>query len=107
MDLWAYQNTVWIDFSRLGIPTDNAHVESSNGAFRKESLNSHWFMTLNEAKEIIELWRRGHDESRPHRTLGERTPKEFTNGIMARRDSIEGQTAENSPLTWHWPKPEK
>jgi putative transposase len=54
MDLWAYQNGVRIDFSRPGKPTDNAHVESFNGTFRAECLNAHWFMTLNEAKEIID-----------------------------------------------------
>ncbi len=59
MDLWAHQNGVRIDFSRPGKPTDNAHVESFNGTFRQECLNAHWFMTLSEAKEIIEAWRRG------------------------------------------------
>lgn len=59
MDLWAYQNGVRIDFSRPGKPTDNAHVESFNGTFRRECLNAHWFMTLSEAKQIIEAWRRG------------------------------------------------
>ena len=57
MDLWAYQHGVWIDFSRPGKPTDNAHVESFNGTFRQECLNAHWCMTLSEAKEIIEVWR--------------------------------------------------
>ena len=56
MDLWAYQNGVRIDFSRPGKPTDNAHVESFNATFRQECLNAHWFMTLSEAKEIIEAW---------------------------------------------------
>ncbi len=31
MALWAYQNGMKIDFSRLGKPTDNAFVESFNG----------------------------------------------------------------------------
>jgi putative transposase len=48
-----------------------------NGTFRQECLNAHWFMTLSEAGEIIEAWRREYNESRPHRVLGERTPKEF------------------------------
>lgn len=32
---------VWIDFSRPGKPTDNAHVESFNGTFRAECLEAH------------------------------------------------------------------
>ena len=83
MDLWAYQNGVRIDFSRPGKPTDHAHIESFNGTFRQECLNAHWFMTLSEAKEIIEAWRREYNESRPHRALGEQTPNEFACQVAA------------------------
>jgi putative transposase len=86
LDLWAYQNGVKIDFSRPGKPTDNGHIESFNGTFRDECLNTHWFMTLAEAREIIEAWRREYNESRPHRALGERTPHEFAFQIAASGD---------------------
>jgi putative transposase len=57
MDLWPYQNGVRIDFPRPGKPTDNAHVESFNGTFRRECLNAYWFMTVTEAKEILQFSR--------------------------------------------------
>jgi len=66
------------DFSRPGKPTDNAHVDSFNGTLRAECLDAHWFVTLTEAKQVIEDWRREYNESRPHRSLGERTPSELT-----------------------------
>jgi len=97
MDLWAYQNGVKIDFSRPGKPTDNAYVESFNGTFRAECLDTHWFTTLAEAKESIEAWRQEYNETRPHRALGERTPNEFAKEVAASRDSLGQQTAENSP----------
>jgi putative transposase len=97
MDLWAYQNAVRIDFSRPGKPTDNAFSETFNGTLRAECLDTHWFSTLEEAKGKIEAWRKEYNESRPHRALGERTPNEFAHEVAARRDSIESQTAENSP----------
>ena len=53
MDLWAYRNGVKIDFSRPGKPTDNAFIESFNGTFRDECLNTHWSQTLVDAKQII------------------------------------------------------
>lgn len=31
LDRWAYENSVTLDFSRLGKPPDNAFVESFNG----------------------------------------------------------------------------
>ena len=46
MDLRAYRNNAKIDFSRPGKPTDNAFVESFNGTFRSECLNTHWFADM-------------------------------------------------------------
>jgi putative transposase len=50
--VWAYRNAVKIDFSRPGIRTDNAFVESFNGNFRSECLNTHWFLDLKEARQL-------------------------------------------------------
>ncbi len=86
MDLWAYQNSAKIDFSRPGKPTDNAFIESFNGTFRDECLNVHWFESLTEAKQLIEAWRREYNESCPHRALGERTPSEFASQFAASRE---------------------
>jgi len=81
VDLWAYQHQVRIDFSRPGKPTDNAHVESFNATLRRECLNVHWFESLREAQEYIEVWRREYNESRPHRALQNQTPEEFAKRV--------------------------
>ena len=86
LDLWAYQNSAKIDFSRPGKPTDNAFIESFNGTFRDEYLNVHWFETLAEPKQLIEAWRREFNGSRPHRALVERTPNEFAIQFAASRE---------------------
>ena len=85
MDLWAYQNAAKIDFSRPGKPTDNAFVESFNGTFRAERLDTHWFLDLKEAKQLIEAWRREYNESRPHASLKDRTPSVFAKESAASR----------------------
>jgi putative transposase len=85
MDLWAYRNGAKIDFSRPGKPTGNAFVESFNGTFRTECLNTHWFVDLKEAKHLIESWRREYNESRPHTSLGDRMPSEFARESAASR----------------------
>jgi putative transposase len=51
MDLWAYVNDVRLDFSRPGKPTDNAVIESFNGRFREECLNTHWFASLERREQ--------------------------------------------------------
>lgn len=74
MDLWAYQRGVVLDFSRPGKPMDNAFIEAFNGRFRAECLNQHWFLTLADAAEKLEAWRRYYNEERPHGAIGNKVP---------------------------------
>ena len=56
LDLWAYVKGVTLDFTGPGKPTDNAFIEAFNGRFRAECLNTHWFMTLADARAKLEDW---------------------------------------------------
>jgi len=77
LDLWAYQQGINLVFSRPGKPTDNAYIESFNGSFREECLQTHWFLSLEDATMKIESWRKDYNEFRPHSALGYKTPAEF------------------------------
>jgi putative transposase len=77
LDKWAYENKVTLDFSRPGKPTDNAFIESFNGSFRDECLNVNWFLSLDDAKEKIEAWRRDYNDWRPHSSLDNLTPNQY------------------------------
>ena len=74
MDLWAYQRGVVLDFSRPGKPTDNAFIEAFNRRFRAECLSQHWFMSLADATEKLEAWRRYYNEERPRGAIGNKVP---------------------------------
>ena len=80
MDRWAYENKVTQDYSRPGKPTDNPFIESFNGSFRDECLNVNWFLSLLDAREKIENWRREYNEFRPHSSLENLTPYEVHEG---------------------------
>jgi putative transposase len=77
MDEWAYSHGVKLNFIRPGKPVENAYAESFIGRLRDECLNENWFITLKNAREIIESWRIDYNEGRPHTSLGGLTPKEF------------------------------
>ena len=79
LDEWAYRQGVHLNFIRPGKPVENAYVESFNGKLRDECLNENWFTTLNEARMIIEDWRKDYNQFRPHSSLGNLTPEEFAN----------------------------
>ena len=86
LDQWAYLNGVEIDFSRPGKPTDNASIESFNGRLQAECLNASWFLSLSDARERIEDWRRHYNEDRPHTALGGLTPRAFANKAVTARE---------------------
>jgi putative transposase len=77
LDEWAYRKGVTLNFIEPGKPVENAYIESFNGKFRDECLNENWFMSLFEAREIVENWRMDYNQERPHSSLGNLTPREF------------------------------
>jgi putative transposase len=79
LDQWAYWNGVVLDFIRPGKPTDNAIMEAFNSRFRQECLNEHWFLSVADAQECVEEWRRDYNEERPHSSLGNLTPEAYVN----------------------------
>jgi len=57
-----------------GSPWENGYIESFNGKFRDELLNREIFTTLEEAKVLIEQWRKEYNQVRPHSSLKYRPP---------------------------------
>ena len=78
MDRWAYDHGVVLQFIRPGKLVENAYCESFNGKLRDECLNANWFASLTDAQRAIEQWRSEYNDVRPHKSLGRRTPAEFT-----------------------------
>ena len=76
LDRWAYERKVALNFSRPGNPTDNPFIESFNGSFRDECLNTNWFLSLHDARLKIDSWRRDYNTYRPHSSLQGLTPEE-------------------------------
>jgi putative transposase len=81
-DRWAYENNVTLDYSRPGRPTDNPFIESFNGSFRDECLNTNWFLSLEDARLKIESFRRDYNEFRPHSSLQGKTPDQIESEIQ-------------------------
>jgi putative transposase len=77
LDQWAYGRGVRLHFIRPGRPVENAYMESFNARLRDECLNQHWFLTIGDARHVIEEWRKDYNQARPHSSLGDLTPNEF------------------------------
>lgn len=81
LDQWAADHGVTIQFIQPGKPVQNCFVESFNGRFRDECLNSHWFTSLHDARRIVASWMKEYNEEREHGSLG-MTPREFATSAM-------------------------
>jgi putative transposase len=73
---WAIDRVAW-HYIQPGKPTQNAFIESFDSRLRDECLNEHVFVSLSEARQIIEAWRHDYNHLRPHSSLGALTPREF------------------------------
>jgi len=73
---WAIDRLDW-HYIQPGKPVQNAFIESFNSKLRDECLNEHAFLSLAEARAIIDEWRNDYNHLRPHSSLGALTPVEF------------------------------
>ena len=93
LDAWAGQYGVPLHFIQPGKPVQNALIESFNDKFRDESLNEHWFLTLQKGQVEIEAWRRAYNDERTHSTIGDMTPMEFIYNHQNRTQAAQESTS--------------
>jgi len=74
---WGIERQIELVHIQPGKPMQNGRLESFNGKLREECLNVSWFQNLFDARTKIATWRKEYNETRPHSSLGYRTPKEF------------------------------
>lgn len=77
MFFWSQKTGVKLNFIQPGKPTQNAFVESFNGKFRDGCLNQHWFLNIEDARQIIDQWRKHYNQVRPHSSLGYLPPRVY------------------------------
>lgn len=95
LDSWAYEANVQLSFIRPGKPNENAYVESFNGKCRDDRLNEHWFVTIAQARRVIEAWRIEYNTERMHSSLGYLTPEEYAKGLPQRTNEGVSLTADS------------
>jgi putative transposase len=71
---WLSRLGVKTLFIEPGSPWENGYIESFNGKLRDELLDREIFTTLEEARVLIEAWRKEYNQVRPHSSLGYQPP---------------------------------
>jgi len=79
---WLSQADVETLFVAPGSPWENGYVESFNGKLRDELLNRELFLSLEEARWVVDRWRLDYNHRRPHSSLDYQTPAAFAAGCV-------------------------
>lgn len=74
---WCDDQKIRLQFIQPGKPVQNAFVERNNGSMRKELLDAYLFYSLQEVREMAEVWQQDYNYERPHDSLGNVPPAEF------------------------------
>ena len=89
-ELETYLQNQGIATNRAGIqkylqqvsPWENGYVESFNGKLRDELLNREFFLSLDEARWVIDRWQLDYNHHRIHSALDYQTPAAYAAGCV-------------------------
>lgn len=80
------EKTIWLTgkprnirilYTQPGCPTQNSYIERFNGSYRRAVLDAYIFRTIDDVRIKTEEWRDYYNNSRPHESLGNMTPREY------------------------------
>jgi putative transposase len=74
---WLARASVDTLYIQKGSPWENGYVESFNGRLRDELLNREIFLSVPEARYVLDEWRDDYNQRRPHGSLNWRTPAAY------------------------------
>lgn len=80
--MWAKRNNVFIQYIQPGKPAQNAYIERFNRTYREEILDMNLFHDINHVQAITDEWLVKYNGERPHESLGNLTPWEFSEKLQ-------------------------
>jgi putative transposase len=80
---WCAEHRVDWHSIAPGKPMQNGFCESFNGRTRDELLNESLFFGLDHARQVIGTWADDYNPTRPHSSLGYRTPAAYAATLTA------------------------
>ena len=85
---WLREMGIATIYIEPGSPWQNGHVESFHNRLRDECLNQELFLSVAEARVVIEEWRRFYNRIHPHSRLGFQSPDDFATSVAHLEPSL-------------------
>ncbi len=85
---WLKRATVDTLYIKKASPWENGYVESFNGKLRDELLDRELFLSLAEARYVIDQWRLDYNHRRPHSSLNWQTPAAYSASLNEHADGV-------------------
>jgi transposase InsO family protein len=83
LQAWLSQAAFRTLYIQKASPWENGYLESFNSRLRDELLNRELFLSLAEARVVLDLWRIEYNQQRPHGSLSWQTPAAFAAHLEA------------------------
>ena len=74
---WCRAQRIGIGYIQPGKPDQNAFIERFNRTFREEVLDAYLFDSLEQVRELTDVWLATYNTERPHHSLGQVPPLTF------------------------------
>jgi putative transposase len=85
---WLERAAVSTLYIQKASPWENGYVESFNGKLRDELLNRELFLSVPEARYVLDEWRAEYNHRRPHSSLGWQTPAAYAAKLVDRQVGV-------------------
>ena len=85
---WLERAAVDTLYIQKASPWENGYVESFNGKLRDELLNRELFLSVPEARYVLDEWRAEYNHRRPHSGLGWQTPAAYAAKLVDRQAGV-------------------